>query len=66
MNHDKKTFANEVFADWEEDWLDKTNGRAHRDDNWLVHLKNVFSAIWPLFLYSGIVLLLLLYLESQG
>ena len=34
--------------------------------NWLVHLKNVFSAIWPLFLYAGMVLLLLFYLESQG
>ena len=65
MREDKKPRADEVFVDWEENLPGKTNGRAHDDNTWLVHFKNVFSAIWPLFMYIGIVLLLLLYLWSR-
>lgn len=64
MSKNTKPRADDFLIDWEEDLPNKTNGRAH-GDNWLVHLKNVCSAIWPLFLYSGITLLLL-YLWSKG
>ena len=61
-----KTFGRQISTDGEASLFDKFNERAHHDANWAIHLKNVFSAMWPLFLYSGIVLLLLVYLESKG
>lgn len=61
-----KTFGRQISTDGAASLLDKFNERAQHDANWAIHLKNVFSAMWPLFLYSGIVLLLLVYLESKG
>lgn len=53
--------VDENFAEWEEDLFNQANGR----DHWAVDRKNILSAIWPLFLYIGIVSLLLLYLWSR-
>lgn len=61
MRETPTPLVEENFADWKDGLLNKTNGR----DHWAVDLKNVLSAIWPLFLYIGIVALLLLYLWSR-
>ncbi|MGH7455570.1 MAG: hypothetical protein ACRENG_29720 [bacterium] len=40
------------------------NERAEDDESWLIPLKNFFSAVWPLFLYVGLLLLLHAWLEK--
>lgn len=61
MNGKQKFLVEENFVDWETGLFNKTKRR----DHWPVDLKNVLCAIWPLFLYIGIVSLLLLYLWSR-
>lgn len=62
VSENQNPLVGENLADWKEGLLDKTNGR----DHWPADLKNVLSAVWPLFLYIGIVSLLLLYLWWRG
>gem|GEM_PF-5862785 len=64
FKNDQRIFSlfGKNFVDWEDGPFDKTNRRNH----WSVDLKNVFSAIWPLFLCIGVVSLLLVYLWRQG
>ena len=38
-----------------------TDETAANETAWWTHLKNVFNAIWPLFLYAGLIFVLLLY-----
>jgi hypothetical protein len=64
MGEKTRPHTDEVVIDLEGDLPNKTNGRAH-DVNWLAQFKNVCSAIWPLFLYYGILLLLLFYLWAK-
>lgn len=52
-------FANSVFVESDSDA--DVNESIENNMTWWPHLKNVFDAVWPLFLYAGLVLVLLLY-----
>lgn len=49
--------ADSVFVESDAD----TDETVANEAAWWLHLRNVFNAVWPLFLYAGLVFGLLLY-----
>lgn len=61
MSKESKILIDKNTANCETGFLNGTN----EPDHWTADLKNVLSAVWPLFLYIGITSLVMLYLWSK-